>query len=95
MTQAEQIQLTFTIINSIGALATFGAFLSLFTKDKDDQKQIDKLSSIATILDAQNDSFKKQNNLIAQKDDIFRNTSILKHQDNASMTKLQEIEEKN
>ena len=94
MTQAEQIQLTFNIINSIGALATFGAFLLLFRRDKDKQKQIDKLISIATILDAQNDSFKKQNDLIAQQVDIFRNTSVLKQQDNASMFKLQEIEEK-
>jgi len=94
MTQEEQIQLTFNIINSIGGLATFGAFLLLFRKDKDRQKQINKLTSIATILDAQNDSLKKQNELIAQQVHIFRNTSILKQQDNASMVKLQEIEEK-
>ncbi len=94
MTQAEQIQLTFNIINSIGALATFGAFLMLFFKDKNKQKQIDKLTSIVTVLDAQNDSLKKQNELIAQQVDIFRNTSVLKQQDNASMAKLQEIEEK-
>ncbi len=91
MTQAEQIQLTFNIINSIGALATFGAFLMLFFKDKNKQKQIDKLTSIVTVLDAQNDSLKKQNELIAQQVDIFRNTSVLKQQDNASMAKLQEI----
>lgn len=94
MSQAEQIQLTFNIINSIGALATFGAFLLLFRKDKDKQQQIDKLISIATILDAQNDSLKKQNDLIAQQVDIFRNTSLLSQQDNESMVKLQEIEEK-
>lgn len=94
MTQAEKIQLTFNIINSIGSFATFGAFLLLFRKDKDKQQQIDKLLSIATILDAQNDSLKKQNNLIAQQVDIFRNTFILTQQDNESMVKLQEIEEK-
>jgi hypothetical protein len=87
-------EITFNIINSIGALATFGAFLMLFFKDKDKQKQIDKLASIATILDAQNDSLKKQNELIAQQVDIFRNTAILKQQDGASMARLQELEEK-
>jgi hypothetical protein len=90
----DNTEITFNIINSIGALATFGAFLMLFFKDKDKQKQIDKLTSIATILDAQNDSLKKQNELIAQQVDIFRNTSILKQQDGASIAKLQEIEEK-
>lgn len=94
MTQDEIIQLTFNIIISIGALATFGAFLLLFRKDKDKQKQIDKLTSIATILDAQNENLKKQNDLIAQQVDIFRNSSLLKQQDNDSMAKLQEIEEK-
>ena len=47
MTHTEIMQLIFNIINSIGVLATFGAFLFLFRKDKDKQKQIDKLSSIA------------------------------------------------
>jgi hypothetical protein len=88
------IELTFNIINSIGALATFGAFLLLFRRDKDKQEQINRLTSIATILDAQNESLKKQNDLIAQQVDIFRNTSILNKQDNVSIAKLQEIEEK-
>lgn len=90
----DNTEITFNLINSIGALATFGAFLMLFFKDKDKQKQIDKLASIATILDAQNDSLKKQNELIAQQVDILRNTSILKQQDGASIAKLQELEEK-
>ncbi|MNJ98111.1 hypothetical protein D3C87_158740 [compost metagenome] len=34
-------------INAIGSLATVGAFLYLFKKDTDKQKQIDKLTSIA------------------------------------------------
>lgn len=87
-------EITFNVINSIGALATFGAFLLLFRKDKEKQEQIDKLASIVTILDAQNESLKKQNDLIAQQVDIFRNTSILYKQDNDSIAKLQEIEEK-
>jgi len=94
MTRVELIQLTFNIINSIGALGTFGAFLLLFRKDNDKQKQIAKLSNIATILDAQNDNLKKQNDLTIQQIEIFRNTYILKHQDTASVDKLKEIEEK-
>jgi hypothetical protein len=43
----DQIDLMFNIINSIGALATFGAFVMLFLKDKDKQKQIKKLTSIS------------------------------------------------
>jgi hypothetical protein len=43
----EQTELIFNIINSIGALATFGAFILLFLKDKDKQKQIKKLTSIS------------------------------------------------
>jgi len=43
----EEIELTFSIINSIGALATFGAFIALFLKDKDKQKQIKKLTLIS------------------------------------------------
>lgn len=45
----DNTEITFNIINSIGALATFGAFLMLFFKDKDKQKQIDKLTSIAKL----------------------------------------------
>ncbi len=94
MTRPEQIQLAFNLINSIGALGTFGAFLLLFRKDKDKQKQIAKLTSIALVLDSQNDNLRKQNELIAQQVDIFRNTILLKQQDSLSMQKLQEIEEK-
>lgn len=90
----EKTEIVFNVVNSIGALATFGAFLMLFLKDKEKQKQIDKLTSIATILDAQNESLKKQNDLIAQQVDIFRNTSILNQQDVLSMAKLRVIEEK-
>ncbi|NEU09233.1 hypothetical protein GZH53_12975 [Flavihumibacter sp. R14] len=63
MTQREQVELTFNIINSIGSLATFGAFILLFFKDKDKQKQIEKLNSIAKILGEQNHNLKKQVNL--------------------------------
>lgn len=86
--------LIFQVIGAIGALATFGAFLFLFRRDKDKQAQIDRLTGIATFLEAQNETMKEQNNLIAQQVDIFRNTSILKRQDDIALGQLKEIEEK-
>ena len=82
------------IIVAVGSLATFGAFIFLFRRDKDKQSQIDKLTGIATILEAQNETMKKQNDLIAQQVDIFRNTSLLKDVDNNALLELREIEVK-
>jgi hypothetical protein len=42
------------IINALGSLATFGAFIFLFFKDRSKQKQIDELVSIAKTLRDQN-----------------------------------------
>ena len=75
-------------------MATFGAFVFLFRRDKDKQAQIDRLTGIATILEAQDDTMKKQNDLFAQQVDIFRNTSLLKNGDQEAIRHLQEIEEK-
>jgi hypothetical protein len=86
--------LFFQIIGSVGSLATFGAFLFLFRRDKDKQTQIDKLTGIATYLEAQNEIMRQQNDLIAQQVEIFRNTSILKGQNEKELIKLREIEEK-
>lgn len=66
----------------------------MFRRDKDKQTQIDKLTGIATFLEAQNETMKEQNNLIAQQVEIFRNTSILKGQDDIALGQLKEIEEK-
>ena len=90
----DTLNIVFQIIASIGSLATFGAFVFLFRRDKDKQAQIDRLTSIATILEAQNDTMKKQNELLAQQVDIFRNTSLLKGGDQDAIRHLQEIEEK-
>lgn len=84
----------FQIISALGSLGTFGAFVYLFRRDKDKQTQIDKLASIATILDSQNESMKIQNDLIAQQVDIFRNTGLLRENDQEALEKLKEIEEK-
>ena len=90
----DTLNIIFQIIASIGSLATFGAFVFLFRRDKDKQVQIDRLTGIATILEAQNDTMKKQNDLFAQQVDIFRNTSLLKGGDQDAIRHLQEIEEK-
>lgn len=89
----EAQNLLFDIITSVGSLATFGAFIFLFRRDKDKQAQIDKLTEISTMLEAQNETMKKHNDLVSQQVDIFRNTSILKGNDQDALNKLQEIEE--
>lgn len=86
--------LVFQIIGALGSMATFGAFIFLFRRDKDKQTQIDKLTGIATILEAQNETMKLQNDLIAQQVDIFRNTSILSRKDGKAIKELKDIEER-
>lgn len=88
------MDLIFQVIGAIGSLATFGAFLFLFRRDKDKQIQIDKLTGIATFLEAQNEITKQQNDLIAQQVEIFRNTSILKGHDGKALEELKELERK-
>lgn len=88
------LNLVFQIIAALGSIATFGAFLMLFKKDKEKQNQIDKLTKIATLLDSQNDTLRQQNDLISQQVDIFRNTNILKSQDDNAIKELKKIEEK-
>jgi hypothetical protein len=91
---SDTLNIIFQSIASFGSLATFGAFVFLFRRDKDKQAQIDRLTGIATILEAQNDTMKKQNDLLSQQVDIFRNTSLLKGGDQEAIRHLQEIEEK-
>jgi hypothetical protein len=90
----DTLNIIFQVIAAIGSLATFGAFIFLFRRDKDKQVQIDRLTGIATILEAQNETMKKQNDLISQQVDIFRNTSLLKNNDQEALGHLREIEEK-
>ena len=52
--------LLFMVINAIGSLATFGAFLFLFFKDKHKQGQIDKLTDIFLELQKQNNLSEKK-----------------------------------
>lgn len=88
------MELFLQITTALASIGTFGAFIMLFIKDKDKKRQIERLSNIALSLENQSDYLQKQNELIAQQVDIFRNTSILKGQDESAIKKLQEIEEK-
>lgn len=88
------LNLVFQIIGAIGSLATFGAFVFLFRRDKDKQAQIDKLTGIATILEAQNETMKLHNDLLAQEVEIFRNTSLLKDNNSSAIKELRAIEER-
>ena len=69
-------------------------FFFFFVEIKINKTQIDKLTGIATVLEAQNDTMKMHNDLIAQQVDIFRNTSILSESNGAAMNELRDIEEK-
>ncbi len=54
------IELVFSILNALGSIGTFGAFLFLFLNDKLKVSQIDKLSSIIIALKEQNETTKEQ-----------------------------------
>lgn len=82
-------------VGSLGTFLTFViTFITIFLKDKHKQEQIDSLTRVAEILQAQNETMKEQNNLIAQQVDIFRNTSLLKGNDNEAIKELGRIEDK-
>lgn len=83
----------FQLIAAVGSLSTFGAFVFLFCKDKSKQAQIDKLSNIATVLEAQYEMMYKQNDLVSQQVEIIRNISIGGENDKA-IEELRAIEEK-
>ncbi|RYD82389.1 MAG: hypothetical protein EOP53_03885 [Sphingobacteriales bacterium] len=84
----------FGVLNALGSIATFLTFLFLLRKDKDKQNQINRLTNIASNLDAQTEVMRQQNDLIAQQVDIFRNRSLFDSKDNDALKKLHEIEEK-
>ncbi len=85
---------TLKIIGAFGSLATFGTFIILLIKDKAKQTQIDKLTGIASILEAQNETMKAQNDLMAQQVDIIRNNYLLKNNETNAILDLKKIDEK-
>jgi len=50
----------FQVAGALGSLATFGAFIFLFMKDKNKQRQIDELAIIARVLTEQNATNEKR-----------------------------------
>jgi hypothetical protein len=88
-----KMEIIIQIIGAVGSLATFGAFLMLFKKDKNKQEQLDRLTVISSVLENQAESLRKQNDLISQQVDIYRNTSILNKQNDEALSRLKEIEE--
>lgn len=76
----------FGIFSALGSVATFLAFLFLFRRDKDKQAHI-------TLLEAQNETMRNHNSLVAQQVEIFRNTSLLTGDNNAAFEQLRDIEE--
>jgi hypothetical protein len=93
-TLGDGLSVLFQFIEALGALATFGAFLFLFKKDTDKQKQIDKLALLADKMDAQNEILKESNALFALQIDIFKGTLNNQAGNNDANNQLAEIEEK-
>ena len=84
------LNILFQIIGALGAVATIGAFIAVFRRDKDKQAQIEKLASIANILEAQNENIKKQNELVQQEIDIFKESVNLKAGDQQAIVAIEE-----
>ena len=84
----------FQALGALGSLATFGAFLALFKKDKTRDQQLDRLTTIAETLKIQNESLKKQNELLEQQIILFRDSKILQGQDKEALKELVSIENK-
>jgi hypothetical protein len=87
------MKVIFEIIAAVGSLATFGAFIMLLLKDKNKQKQLDKLTGVISSLTAQSDLMKQHNDLVSEQVVILRNTELLKKQDGDSTKRIIEIEE--
>lgn len=93
-TFSDGLNVVFQFIQALGALGTLGAFLFLFKKDTDKQKQIDKLALLADKMDAQNEILKESNSLFALQIDIFKGTLNNQPANNDANNQLAEIEEK-
>ena len=78
----------------IGVPLSMVSLIKLVSKDKDREAQIAKLATIVVALDAQNETMLKQNDLLAQQVNIFRDSALMTKNDGEAMAKLQVIEEK-
>lgn len=78
----------------IGTFFAIKGYYRLISDDKNQQEQINKLTSIAGNLEAQNEILKKSNDLLSEQIDVLRNSAVLVKQDNEGAKKLAEIQEK-
>ena len=76
----------------VGVPLSLIAFIKLIRRDKEKQAQIDKLASMAAILDNQTSEMRKHNELVAMQVEILRESSQKGGADKEAMEKLQEIE---
>jgi hypothetical protein len=90
----EILNVIFGAIQALGALATFGAFVFLFRKDKDKQEQINSLASIANHLEAQSSLMKRSNELLSLQVDILNKESQGKLEKTEVNSKIAELEAK-
>jgi hypothetical protein len=92
MTGNDTLNIIIQIIGAVGSLATFGAFILLFIKDRQKQDQIDRLTSIGDNIKDQNELLDASNKLLDQQVSILRTTLTSRPNDGASK-RLAEIEE--
>src|SRR5437016_5417968 len=84
-----------SIATAVAAFATFGAFIMLFVKDRDKQKQLDKLTRLAGGIDAQNEILKESNNILSAQLDMIRiSISATTNSESEVAQQLAEIESK-
>ncbi len=90
----DTVNVIFGAIQALGALATFGAFVLLFRKDKDKQEQINSLASIANHIEAQNSLMKRSNELLSMQVDILNQEAQGKIGKSEVSSKMVELEAK-
>lgn len=76
----------------IGVPGAIAAFILLFLKDKNKQKQLDNLKEIAQNIEAQNETLKESNDLASQQIDVLR--KMLLSPSTSGYNELAEIERK-
>ena len=84
--------LLFEIAAAIGSLATFGAFVMLFIKNKNKQEQLDRLTSISVGIETQADSLKAQNDLIVQQLSLVREIMLSNKKSDKAQRELLDFE---
>jgi hypothetical protein len=88
------LNIIFEAVQALGTLATFGAFVFLFRKDKEKQEQINSLASIANHLEAQSSLMKRSNELLSLQVDILNKESQGKMEKSEVNSKMAALEAK-